>query len=132
MNTPARRRTACARTSRRSRRRAPVNGNVRDGLRAVSEHRDAALVRFLDRLDGVDRASEFETWFSATILVRSVKPVEQIHPQLALVGDGQHLQRRALLSHSICQGRCSVVLHLGNEYLVALADVGAAVGGRTG
>ena len=74
--------------------------------------------------------SEFETWTTATILVRSVRRlVEQIHPQLARVGDRNHLELRALLlADELPRDDVRVVLHLGDEHFVALADVGAAEG----
>ena len=72
--------------------------------------------------------SEFDTWTTATIFVRSVRrPSTQIHPQLAFVGDRNHLELRALLlADELPRDDVRVVLHLGDEHLVALADIRAA------
>ncbi len=103
-----------------------VDLEVRHGLRPIDEHERAGRVRhlghLLDRVDGAQRVRDVgerhELWLEPE------QDLEHVEAQDAVVGDRDELEVAVdLLDEELPRHEVRVVLHLGQDDLVAPADV---------
>ena len=101
-------RTSCGRRTRRSRSRAPARRPACAApacAPSTSTGTPRACAISMISATGLIVPSAFDTWTTATSLVRSVEqPLELVEPQLARVGDRDDPQLRAFSSQSSCHG----------------------------
>jgi hypothetical protein len=101
-----------------------VDRHLRHGLRGVHEHQRTHLVRtagdLRDRVDGAEHVRDPGQRDHLGALVDQLVDVRQV--ELAVVGEAEPPQRRTgALGEELPRHDVRVVLHLGDQHLVALA-----------
>ena len=110
-----------------------IHRTVRHGLRSVDKDGHIMAVRdaddLLNRVDGAQRVGDVRHGYNLGAL--GYQGLQFPEHQLPFIVERQHFQRRAaVLAGQLPRHDVRVVLHFGNDDLVARVQVGAPEGGR--